>query len=99
MAAGDSFGDVEMLNRAPNRLVVSRMNKPDLAAGFAGEISKAPDATWMLQPAINSAPVGFLTSKCDMATKTTGDADVTAKVDKSLGVLEGTGRLGSFADC
>ena len=99
MAAGDSFGDVEMLNRAPNRLVVSRMNKPDLAAGFAGEISKAPDATWMLQPTINSAPVGFLTSKCEMATKTASDTDGTAKTDKSLGALEPTGRLGSFVDC
>ncbi len=34
-----------------------------------------------------------------MATKTTTDADITAKADKSLGVLEGTGRLGSFVDC
>ena len=99
MAAGDSFGDVEMLNRAPNRLVISRMNKPDLAAGFAGEISKAPDATWMLQPTINSAPVGFLPSKCEMAAKTTTAKDVTATTDKSLGALESTGRLGSFVDC
>jgi hypothetical protein len=99
MAGGDSFGDVEMLNRAPNRLVISRMNKPDLAAGFAGEIAKAPDATWMLQPAIDSAPVGFLTSKCEMATKTTADTEVTAKTDKSLGALEPTGLLGSFVTC
>jgi phosphoserine phosphatase len=99
MAAGDSFGDVEMLNRAPNRLVVSRMNKPDLAAGFAGEIAKAPDATWMLQPAINTAPVGFLTTKCEMATKTASDTEGTAKTDKSLGALEPTGRLGSFVEC
>ena len=99
MAAGDSFGDVEMLNRAPNRLVVSRMNKPDLAAGFAGEISKAPDATWMLQPTINSAPVGFLPSKCEMATKTASDTEGAAKTDKSLGALEPTGLLGSFVDC
>ncbi len=99
MAAGDSFGDVEMLNRAPNRLVVSRMNKPDLAEGFAAEIGKAPDANWMLQPTINTAPVGFQPSKCEMATKTTVDPDVAAKADKSLGVLEGTGRLGSFVEC
>ena len=99
MAAGDSMGDVEMLNRASNRLVVSRMNKPDLAEGFALEIGKAPDANWMLQPTINTAPVGFLPSKCEMATKTAKDTEVTAKADKSLGVLEGTGRLGSFVDC
>ena len=99
MVAGDSMGDVEMLNRAPNRLVISRMNKPDLAEGFTAEIAKAPDANWMLQPTINSAPVGFLESKCQMAEKTTDNADVTATTDKSLATLEGTGRLGSFVTC
>ena len=99
MVAGDSMGDVEMLNRAPNRLVISRMNKPDLAEGFAAEIAKAPDANWMLQPTINSAPVGFLETKCAMADKTAGNADVTASTDKSLATLEGTGRLGSFITC
>ncbi len=94
MVAGDSMGDVEMLSRAPNRLVISRMNKPDLAAGFAAEIDKAPDANWMLQPAINTAPVGFLRSKCEMAAKAAADAEETAKNDKSLATLEGTGRRG-----
>ncbi len=99
MVAGDSMGDVEMLARATNRLVISRMNKPALAAGFADEIAKAPDANWMLQPTINSAPVGFLETKCQMADKTAGNADLTATTDKSLGVLDGTGRLGSFTSC
>ena len=99
LVAGDSMGDVEMLSRAPNRLVVSRMNKPDLAAGFADEIGKSPDANWMLQPTINTAPVGFLPTKCEMADKTAADPDVTAKTDKSLTGLTATGRLGSFDSC
>jgi phosphoserine phosphatase len=99
MVAGDSMGDVEMLARATNRLVISRMNKPALAAGFADEIAKAPDANWMLQPTINSAPAGFLETTCQMADKTAGNADLTATTDKSLGVLDGTGRLGSFTSC
>ncbi len=99
MVAGDSMGDVEMLARATNRLVISRMNKPALAEGFADEITKAPDANWMLQPTINSAPVGFLETKCQMADKTAGNADLTATTDRSLGVLDGTGRLGSFTSC
>ena len=99
LVAGDSMGDVEMLARAPNRLVVARMNKPALAEGFAREIEKAPEATWMLQPAINSAPVGFLESKCAMADRTAGDADLTATTDKALAALEPTGRLGSFLTC
>ena len=99
MVAGDSMGDVEMLARATNRLVISRMNKPALAEGFADEIAKAPDANWMLQPTINSAPVGFLETKCQMADKTAGNGDLTATTDKFLGVLDGTGRLGSFTSC
>lgn len=99
LVAGDSMGDVEMLSRAPNRLVVARMNKPDLAAGFAAEIEKAPDANWMLQPAINSAPVGFLQTRCQMAEKTAGKTDITASTEKSLTALDGTGKLGSFVTC
>ena len=99
MVAGDSMGDVEMLARGSNRLVVARMNKPGLAEGFAAEIAEAPDANWMLQPAINSAPVGFLETKCQMAAETAGNADVTAATDKSLVILDGTGRLGSFGTC
>jgi hypothetical protein len=79
--------------------VISRMNKPALAAGFADEIAKAPDANWMLQPTINSAPAGFLETTCQMADKTAGNADLTATTDRSLGVLDGTGRLGSFTSC
>ena len=99
LVAGDSLGDVEMLALAPNRLVVSRMNKPDLAEWFAKEITDAPQANWMLQPAINSAPVGFLTTRCEMAQKTAADAEVAAKAEKSLATLTGTGRLGSFVTC
>jgi phosphoserine phosphatase len=99
LAAGDSVGDVEMLSRASNRLVISRMNKPDLAAAFAEEIGKAPEATWMLQPTVNTEPVGFLPTKCAMATRTASDPEVAAKADKSLAVLDGTGRLGSFSAC
>ncbi|QUR65738.1 hypothetical protein [Mycobacterium spongiae] len=99
MAAGDSMGDVEMLSRAPNRLVISRMNKPGLAAGFAEEIEQAPGANWMLQPTINSAPVGFLPTQCTMAEETAGNADMTAKTGKSLATLETTGKLGSFVTC
>ncbi len=99
MVAGDSMGDVEMLNRAPNRLVISRLNKPDLAAGFADEIAKAPDATWMLQPTINTAPVGFLPTRCEMDTKTAADEAVRTQTGKSLATLAATGRLGSFDEC
>lgn len=99
LVAGDSMGDVEMLNRAPNRLVVARMNKPDLAEGFPREIERAPDANWMLQPAINTAPVGFLQTKCQMAEKIGDRGEVATKADKSLTALEGTDRLGSFVTC
>ena len=88
-----------MLARATNRLVISRMNKPALAEGFADEIAKAPDANWMLQPTINSAPVGFLETKCQMADKTSGNASMTTKTNNSLAILEPTGRLGSFLAC
>ena len=99
LAAGDSLGDAGMLARATNRLIVNRMNKPDLADGFAREIAEAPDANWMLQPVISSAPVGFFETKCVMAKETAGDGELAATTDRSLATLEATGRLGSFTTC
>ncbi len=99
LAGGDSFGDVEMLSRAQMRLTIDRMDKPALVEGFAAEVAKAPEAIWLLQPTISSAPVGFLQNQCDMAAKTSGNPALTATTDLSLAALAGTGRLGSFAAC
>lgn len=58
LVAGDSMGDVEMLGRALNRLVVARLNKPVLAEAWPRSRSaKAPEANWMAST-INSAPAG-----------------------------------------
>lgn len=99
LVAGDSMGDVEMLGRALNRLVVARLNKPVLAEGFAAEIAKAPEANWMVQPTINSAPAGFVSTRCALNERTARTPEVLAAADKSLSALTGTGRLGSFDDC
>lgn len=99
LAAGDSFGDVEMLSRAGMRLTINRMEKPYLAQAFADEEALAPEAVWLFQPALFTAPVGFLETQCEMRGKTAGDPGLIAKTESSLSILGGTGRLGSFASC
>ena len=99
LAAGDSFGDNEMLHRARNRLIIARMNNPKLLAGLNEQIEASPDDHWMLQPTISTAPVGFLHDRCVMAAKTAGDPQMAAKTDESTEILTSSGRLGSFLDC
>ena len=99
LAGGDSDGDLEMQALAQVHLVIDRMDSPPLATFFANEIAQYPDSVWLLQPVIASAPVGFLPTKCQMADKTSGDAALTATTDTSLGILQPTGRLGSFLVC
>jgi len=99
LAGGDSYGDVEMLSRAGIRLTINRMEKPNLAEAFAQEVALEPDAIWLFQPTISSAPVGFLPTQCVMSGKTAGNAELTAKTDTSLAILNGTGKLGSFTAC
>ena len=70
-----------------------------LAEGFAAEIAKAPEANWMVQPTINSAPAGFVATRCALNERTARTPEVLAAADKSLSALTGTGRLGSFDDC
>lgn len=99
LAGGDSFGDVEMLADAQIRLTIDRMNKPALVEGFAQEIAQYPDSVWLLQPTINTAPVGFLSTQCEMADKTSGNPELTATTEVSVAILQGSGRLGSFTSC
>lgn len=98
-AAGDSAGDLEMLASAEVRMTIDRMNSPTLISYFANEIAQYPDSVWLLQPVINTAPVGFLQTQCQMADKTSGDPALSAKTNNSLAILEATGRLGSFTTC
>lgn len=65
-----------------------------LAKGFAAEIA-APEANWMVQPTINSAPAGFVSTRCALNERTARTPEVLAAADKSLSALTGTGRLGS----
>lgn len=99
LVAGDSDGDIEMLNESPIRLTINRMDSPELAETFADELEQFPGTVWLQQPTISSAPVGFLETKCQMADKTMGNPDLAASTAKSLATLESTGRLGSFSVC
>jgi phosphoserine phosphatase len=99
LASGDSNGDLPMLTIAKNRLVINRMDKPQLAESFASTIAQEPQANWFLQPTLTGARAGFLSDKCVMAERTEGDPDLTATTDVTMKVLEGTGRLGSYLDC
>jgi len=70
LASGDSNGDLPMLTIAKNRLVINRMDKPQLAESFASTIAQEPQANWFLQPTLTGARAGFLSDKCVMAERT-----------------------------
>lgn len=99
LMAGDSDGDIALLDSAANRLVINRMEKPELAQAFADELAQSSDGNWMLQPTLYTTRPGFLPSRCAMAQRTVDDPELTSLTDESLQILEGTDRLGSFAQC
>ncbi len=101
LIGGDADGDFEMLNQAENRLVISRLDKPNLQQKFAEQIKISQPGNWMLQPTISSAPVGFLSDNCALSQKLAAHPNptVAASAEQSLQTLEQSGELAGFKNC
>ncbi|MCX2931150.1 hypothetical protein ORI20_12745 [Mycobacterium sp. CVI_P3] len=99
LVGGDSTGDIEMLNEAGVHLTIDRMDQPDLVQAFVDNAAANPAGLWLMQPTIETAPVGFLPTQCEMNTKIANYPNLTQSVGESLATLTGSGRLGSFGAC
>lgn len=99
LTAGDSFGDMEMMALADHRLVITRLNKPELAHGYADEITATPEVDWMSQPVISSTPIGFLPNRCALDARIADNPPMQQLTSESLDALRPTGTLGSFETC
>ncbi len=99
LVGGDSTGDIEMLNEAGIHLTIDRMDQPALVDAFVQNADSFPDGLWLMQPTIETAPVGFLPTQCVMNTKIAGYPNLTQSVAESMAALEGSGRMGSFGAC
>ena len=101
-AAGDSNGDLEMLDRSANRLVIARMNKPDLIQQFNDEIESDPDANWIVQPTVSTAPAGFAATRCALKKRfdlLRAPEETRVDVERSTSLLEANPFVGSYMDC
>jgi phosphoserine phosphatase len=101
-AAGDSNGDLEMLDRSANRLVIARMNKSDLIQQFIDEIEFKSGATWIVQPTISTAPVGFAPTRCAMKRRVDlfrAPEETRVEVERSTSLLKSSRYSGSYMDC
>lgn len=101
LAGGDSQGDFEMLNMAENRLWITRLDKPSIQKDFAEQLKVDQPGNWMLQPTISGAPVGFLSSECELNQRLAAHPIPATKAgtEASLATLEPSGLLQSWDTC
>lgn len=101
LAGGDSDGDFEMLAHAQNRLWITRLDKPTLQEEVTQQFELDEPGSWMLQPTISSAPVGFVQNRCVLNERLTAhpNPEVKESADQSLSILRASGRLDAFDRC
>lgn len=94
LVAGDSFGDVPMLNYAQNCLWMARLERPDFQEYVAPlTFRKEANKTWMIQPILTSQGAGFVNSESEIRTKS---PENNILVERSLEVFDSYRLLKDF---
>ncbi|MEI8084399.1 MAG: hypothetical protein WCI74_21370, partial [Actinomycetes bacterium] len=96
---GDALGDHELLNIAENRLWITRLDKPANQKQIAEQTKVDQPGTWLLQPTISRAPVGFASSLCQIQARPGMKPNVQSEIKASLASIEPTGKLAGFSNC
>jgi len=94
IVAGDSFGDIPMLQYAQNRLWLARLEHPQIQEYVAPlTIRKQEQHTWMIQPTLYKQSPGFIQNAADLNERKTEDFQ---KVLKSMEIFDSYHLLKAF---
>lgn len=99
LVAGDSAGDLKMLEQATNRLWIARLEKPASQAIAAEEIRNNDTSQWLIQPTLSGTHAGFLSTQCALNTRLEADPVLLKAANQSVQSLTTTGQLGNFEQC
>lgn len=99
LVAGDSPGDMKMLEEATNRLWIARLEKSTNEAIATEEIRTHDTAQWLIQPTLSGTHAGFLSTQCALNTRLEADPVLLKAANQSVQSLATTGQLGNFEQC
>ncbi len=96
LIAGDSPNDHPMLNRAENRLWITRLEKKDYQKKTIAQIEDSLPGTWLMQPVLYKSSPGFVSSWESLSQRLSSRPSTKDEIDGVIRLLKKSGRLNDF---
>ncbi|BCS95517.1 phosphoserine phosphatase [Desulfoluna limicola] len=96
LIGGDSNNDLPMLDRAENRLWITRLESMGYQKGLVEQASDSLPGNWMLQPALYKKSPGFVATKADLEKRLAPKASALETPTKVVSFLKENGQLADF---
>ena len=96
LIAGDSSNDLPMLNRAENRIWITRLEKMGYQETLVKVMKEALPGQWFVQPVLYKKAPGFVASQADLDKRLAAKPKNLAKAGAVVKFLQENGALKSF---
>ena len=96
LIAGDSSNDLPMLDRAENRIWVTRLEKMNYQETLVKVMKDALPGQWFVQPVLYKKAPGFVSSQADLNKRLAAKPENLSKVNAVVKFLQEKGALNSF---
>ncbi|VFQ45037.1 HAD family hydrolase [Desulfoluna butyratoxydans] len=96
LIGGDSSNDLPMLDRAENRLWITRLEKMGYQKGLVEQMGDSLPGNWMIQPVLYKKSPGFVSTRGDLDARLAPKPSAIEKTAKVAGFLEENGALKAF---
>lgn len=96
LIGGDSSNDLPMLDRAENRLWITRLEKMGYQEGLVEQIGDSLPGNWLIQPVLYKKSPGFVATQAELDKRLAPKASALAKTTKVVNFLKENGELAQF---
>ena len=96
LIGGDSSNDLPMLDRAENRLWITRLESMGYQKGLVEQMGDALPGNWMIQPTLYKKSPGFVSTQADLDARLAPKPSALATPTKVVNYLKENGQLAQF---
>ncbi|WP_300671278.1 hypothetical protein [Desulfoluna sp.] len=96
LIGGDSSNDLPMLDRAENRLWITRLESMGYQKGLVEQIGDSLPGNWMIQPVLYKKSPGFVATQADLNKRLAPKASALKTPTKVVNFLKENGQLSQF---
>lgn len=96
LIGGDSDNDLPMLDRAENRLWITRLESMGYQKSLVDQVADSLPGNWMLQPALYKKSAGFVSTQAELDKRLAPNASGLESATKTVKFLKEKGQLADF---